>query len=126
MSDEIKTFLSKEPLKQAASTLFAIQRIGRSKEGMNIVSMFPHLESKVERDWSFLHRYHEDALSMIPKKYRTFTKERLLRFGSPMTEDDVQLSRLSISMKRFRFEELTNDTFTLIPIGFRTHFLICI
>ena len=90
MSDEIKTFLSKEPLKQAASTLFAIQRIGRSKEGMNIVSMFPHLESKVERDWSFLHRYHEDALSMIPKKYRTFTKERLLRFGSPMTEDDVQ------------------------------------
>ena len=90
LSDEIKTFLSKEPLKQAASTLFAIQRIGRSKEGMNIVSMFPHLESKVERDWSFLHRYHEDALSMIPKKYRTFTKERLLRFGSPMTEDDVQ------------------------------------
>ena len=27
----------------------------------------------LERDWSFLERYHDEALEMVPKKYRSFT-----------------------------------------------------
>ena len=45
----------------------------------------------LERDWSFLERYHDDALEMVPEKYRHFTRTRLQRYAAPMNKKDVQL-----------------------------------
>ena len=84
MSNEITTFLSKEPLKQAVSTLYSIQRGGRSKEGVDILSTFPHLSPLLEMDFSFLERYLPGSIKLIPEKYRTFTENRLNSFALPM------------------------------------------
>ena len=91
LSDEIRKFLTKEPLKQAASTLYSIQRIGPSLEGSDIKTSFPHLTPMLERDWSFLERYHDEALEMVPKKYRSFTRSRLQRYAAPMNKKDIEL-----------------------------------
>ena len=88
MSNEITTFLSKEPLKQAASTLYSIQKGGHSKEGVHIPSKFPHLSPYLELDFSFLERYHAESLELIPEKYREFTENRLNGFAMPMDEAD--------------------------------------
>ena len=93
MSNEITTFLSKEPLKQAVSTLYSIQRGGRSKEGVDIASTFPHLSSFLELDFSFLERYLPASLELIPKKYREFTEKRLNNFVLPM--DVTEENRLA-------------------------------
>ena len=90
-SDEIKTFLSKEPLKQAASTLYSIQRIGPSKEGTDVSRKFSHLEPLLERDWSFLQRFYDPSMQMIPEKYRDFTRQKLLRYAAPMSDQDMDV-----------------------------------
>ena len=91
LSDEIRKFLTKEPLKQAASTLYSIQRIGPSLEGSDIKTSFPHLEPMLERDWSFLERHHDEALEMVPEKYRSFTRTRLQRYAAPMNKKDIEV-----------------------------------
>ena len=91
MSNEITTFLQKEPLKQAASTLYSIKQGGVSKDGLKVVDEFPHLNRHLDRDWTFLEHYLPGSLEMIPEKYRTFTKNRLSNFALPMTEVDVGL-----------------------------------
>ena len=97
MSNEITTFLSKEPLKQAASTLYSIQKGGHSKEGVHIPSRFPHLSPYLELDFSFLERYHADSLDLIPEKYRQFTEDRLNGFANPMDEaDKKQLTAVNL------------------------------
>jgi len=97
MSNEIKTFLSKEPLKQAASTLYSIQRGGVSKEGVDIRQQFPQLASHLKMDFSFLDRYLGDALNLLPEKYRGFTKSRLDEFALPMDAGEKkQLSGLNL------------------------------
>ena len=97
MSNEIRTFLSKEPLKQAASTLYSIQRGGVSKEGVDIRQQFPQLGPHLEIDFSFLDRYLDDALHLLPRKYREFTKSRLDTFALPMDEGEKkQLSGIDL------------------------------
>ena len=97
MSNEIKTFLSKEPLKQAASTLYSIQRGGVSKEGVDISQQFPQLASHLKMDFSFLDRYLGDALNLLPEKYRGFTKSRLDEFALPMNAGEKkQLSGINL------------------------------
>ena len=97
MSNEIRTFLSKEPLKQAASTLYSIQRGGVSKEGVDIRQQFPQLAPHLEIDFSFLDRYLDDALQLLPEKYRAFTKVRLDTFALPMDEGEKkQLSCIDL------------------------------
>ena len=91
LSDEIKTFLSKEPLKQAASTLYSIQRIGPSREGIDVSGTFSHLGPLLERDWSFLQRFHDPSMDMIPEKYRRFTRQKLLGHAAPMSDQDMEV-----------------------------------
>lgn len=86
MSNEINTFLSKEPLKQAASTIYSIQRGGVSKKGIDIRSKFTHLSRFYDLDLSFLERYHEESLDLLPPKYRDFTESRLKRYALPMSD----------------------------------------
>ena len=93
MSNEITTFLSKEPLKQAVSTLYSIQRGGVSKEGVDIRQQFPQLDSHLNMDFSFLERHLDDALNLLPEKYRAFTKARLDEFALSM--DDGEKNQLS-------------------------------
>lgn len=97
MSNEITTFLSKEPLKQAASTLYSIQKGGHSKEGVDIPSTFPQLSTYLELDFSFLERYLPASLELMPKKYRKFTEDRLNSFALPMNEaEKKQLADINL------------------------------
>ena len=86
---EIETFLSKRPLKQAASTLYSIQKGGISKEGINIKDKIPDLESLLLYDFDFLNRYYQPASDLFPQRYRSFTKKRLARFAKPMSSADM-------------------------------------
>mgnify|MGYP006084512817 CR=1 FL=1 len=84
MSNEINTFLSKEPLKQAASTIYSIQKGGISKKGVDIRTKFTHLSPFFDMDLSFLERYLEDSLELLPPKYRKFTESKLKQYALPM------------------------------------------
>ena len=90
MSNEITTFLSKKPLKQAASTLYSIQKGGHSKEGVDILSTFPQISTYLELDFSFLERYLPASLELMPEKYREFTEDRLNSFALPMNEAEKE------------------------------------
>jgi glycosyltransferase involved in cell wall biosynthesis len=85
MSNEIETFLSKKPLKQAASTLYSIQQNAISSEGINIVKKFPHLKPFLALELDFLLFHHEPAMELIPHKYRKFTEDKLEQYVLPMT-----------------------------------------
>ena len=84
MSNEINTFLSKEPLKQAASTIYSIQKGGISKKGVDIRTKFTHLSPFFDMNLSFLERYLEDSLELLPPKYRKFTESKLKQYALPM------------------------------------------
>ena len=71
---EIKKFLSKRPLKQAASTLYSMQKGSVSKEGINVELLFDDLKPLLEKDLSFLERNYQPALDLVPQRYRAFTK----------------------------------------------------
>ena len=61
MSNEIITFLGKEPIKQAASTLYSIQRGGVSSDGKDIRGEFPQIQSLLDMDFSFLDHHYAPA-----------------------------------------------------------------
>ena len=86
---EIKTFLSKRPLKQAASTLYSIQKGGVSKKGIKISEKFPDLKDLLSYDFDFLNRYYQPASKLLPLRYRNFTTQKLSKFAKPMTPEDV-------------------------------------
>jgi len=89
MSNEIETFLSKTPLKQAASTLYSIQKNETSSEGIIITKKFSHLKPFIALDLSFLQYYHKSAMELIPDKYRKFTEDKLAQFALPMTTSNT-------------------------------------
>ena len=100
MSNEINTFLSKKPLKQAASTLYSIQQNGKSSEGIIIAKEFPHLKPFLALDLEFLQFHHKSAMELIPEKYRKFTEKKLAQFASPMTASNtVKLKKFDIYLE---------------------------
>ena len=64
---EIKKFLSKRPLKQAASALYSMQKGSVSKEGINVELLFDDLKPLLEKDLSFLERNYQPALDLCLK-----------------------------------------------------------
>ena len=58
MSNEINTFLSKKPLKMAASTLYSIQKLNEKNLADEILSEHPHIAELMDRDVSFLEGYY--------------------------------------------------------------------
>jgi len=90
---EIETFLSKRPLKQAASTLFSIQKGGVSKEGVVIAEKFPDIKAWLELDFDFLNRYIASSLELLPPRYRRFTKKRLSENYKKMSKRDLESLR---------------------------------
>ena len=89
MSNEITTFLGKEPIKQAASTLYSIQRGGVSSEGKDIRTEFPQLHSLLKMDFSFLNHHYAPALNLIPERYQEFTRSRLKGYVEKMTSLEI-------------------------------------
>jgi hypothetical protein len=101
MSNEINVFLSKKPLKQAASTLYSIQQNGMSSKGKIIAKEFPHLKPFLDLDLSFLQYYYKSAMELIPDKYRKFTEDKLSQFALPMTVSNiVQLKKFDLYLER--------------------------
>ncbi len=66
MSNEILTFLNKRPLKQAASTLYSIQKNDGFKKMIGAQQEIPDMEELLETELNFLEYHHEPALSLIP------------------------------------------------------------
>ena len=89
LAGEIEIFLSKRPLKQAASTLYSIQKGGVSEKGIKIHERFPDLKDLLSHDFEFLNRYYEPASKLLPRRYHDFTTKRLSKFAKPMTSGDV-------------------------------------
>ena len=85
---EIESFLGKRPLKQAVSTLYSIQRGGKSVEGIEVVERFPDLAPMLEIDLEFLNRHLDSALNLLPSRYLTFTQSRLSSFAEEMDSKD--------------------------------------
>jgi len=88
---EIKKFLSKRPLKQAASTLYSMQKDSVSKEGINVRLLFDDLKPLLEQDLSFLEKNYQPALDLLPQRYRAFTRGILSKFSQPMSNHDIEL-----------------------------------
>ena len=81
ISKEIDTFLKQSKLKMAASTIYSIQKMqSQGRFFQEIMSSYPHLQEIIEEDVQFLEQYYSPALELIPLKYRSYVKSRLLRF----------------------------------------------
>ncbi len=94
---EIETFLQKRPLKQAASTLYAIQKNGISKNGVNVVEKIKDIGHLLEINFEWMERYYLPSLELLPPRYKDFTKKKLDSFCSQMTKRDIrQLQSLSM------------------------------
>ena len=86
---EIETFLQKRPLKQAASTLYAIQKNGISKNGINVVEKIGDIGHLLEINFEWMERYYLPSLELLPPRYKDFTKKKLDSFCSQMSKDDI-------------------------------------
>lgn len=91
LKGEIETFLSKRPLKQAASTLYSMQKGGLSKEGIEVNDLFDDLKPLLEKDLTFLEKHYPPALELIPMRYRNFTIGVLSTFVDAMTKQNINL-----------------------------------
>jgi hypothetical protein len=90
-SNEIDTFLKKRPLKQAASTLYSIQKLTDVASYQEILSRSEDLNTLVEGDYSFLEAHHEGGLKLLPEKYRRYTSNRLSQYSRSMTPEQFEV-----------------------------------
>ena len=86
MSKEISTFLSKKPLKMAASTIFSIQKLQQKGLAEEILLEYEHINQLINLDVSFLEGYYPPAIDLIPEKYRRITESLLFEFAEKMKE----------------------------------------
>ena len=77
MSNEISTFLSKKPLKMAASTIYSIQKLQERGLADEILLDHEHIKELIDMDVSFLEGYYPPSLELIPEKYRKVTENLL-------------------------------------------------
>lgn len=77
MSNEISTFLSKKPLKMAASTIYSIQKLRENGLADEILERYPHIRELIDTDVSFLQGFYPRAVELIPDKYRKVTESLL-------------------------------------------------
>tara|TARA_Y100001954_G_scaffold198707_1_gene216200 strand:+ start:766 stop:4398 length:3633 start_codon:yes stop_codon:yes gene_type:complete len=86
---EIEVFLRKRPLKQAISTLYAIQRLPIPQQEL-IKQQCPDLVELLEEDFSLIERYYTKSLEIIPERYRKQTLEKLNEVSKPMSESECE------------------------------------
>ena len=86
---EIAIFLEKRPLKQAVSTLYAIQRLP-PHQLEEIRNSYPDLKDMLEGDYSFIEKYAPMALNLLPINQKPIIEERLDQVAKPMSEEEVE------------------------------------
>ena len=86
---EIEVFLNKKPLKQAISTLYAIQRLPQAQQNF-IRDRFPGVGELIEGDYSMIERYNPAFLDLIPDAYKGYVREKLDAVAEPMSEAEIQ------------------------------------
>ena len=87
---EISTFLEKRPLKQAVSTLYAIQRLPKTQlEEIRI--RYPDLDDLLKDDYSFIENYLPMSLDLLPTNQRHIIEKRLKEVSLPMNEKQVEM-----------------------------------
>ena len=95
---EIEVFLQKRPLKQAISTLYAIQRLPIPQQEL-IKQQCPDLVELLKEDFSLIERYYPKSLEIIPETYREQTLKKLDEVSKPMSENEC---KALLSMKLFQ------------------------
>ena len=86
---EIEIFLNKKPLKQAISTLYAIQRLPQEQKNL-IRGKFPDLSELMDGDYSMIERYNPMFLDIIPDAYRSYVAKKLNTIAEPMSESEIE------------------------------------
>ncbi len=86
MSNEIETFLSKKPLKMAASTIYSIQKLDEKGLADGILNEYSHIQDLIGIDVSFLEGYYPPATDLIPEKYKKITSDILNEHVKPMKD----------------------------------------
>ena len=86
---EIEVFLQKRPLKQAISTLYAIQRLPIPQQEL-IKQQCPDLVELLKEDFSLIERYYPKSLEIIPERYREQTLKKLDEVSKPMSENECK------------------------------------
>ena len=86
---EIEIFLNKKPLKQAISTLYAIQRLPQEQKNL-IRGKFPDLSELMDGDYSMIERYNPMFLDIIPDAYKTYVVKKLNTIAEPMSESEIE------------------------------------
>ena len=86
---EIEVFLGKKPLKQAISTLYAIQRLPQEQQHF-IRGKFPGVGELMNGDYSMIERYNPAFLDLIPEAYRTYVAKQLNAIAEPMSDLEVE------------------------------------
>lgn len=84
---EIEIFLQKRPLKQAISTLYAIQRLPKDQQD-SIKKKYPDLSLLLDDDYSMIERYFPLFVEIIPAQYRSKILEKIRAFAESMTEEE--------------------------------------
>ena len=93
---EIEIFLNKKPLKQAISTLYAIQRLPQEQQNF-IRRKFSDLSELMDGDYSMIERYNPMFFDIIPEMYRTHIAKKLNTVAEPMSESEID-NLLSIDL----------------------------
>ena len=86
---EISTFLQKRPLKQAVSTLYAIQRLPEHQLE-EIINLHPDLKELLQRDYSFIEKFAPMSLEILPTNQKSIIEERLNQITKPMSEKEIE------------------------------------
>ena len=84
MSNEISTFLTKKPLKMAASTIYSIQKLDKRGLGGEIINNYEHIRELIDMDVSFLEGFYAPATELLPEKYKEITEHLLLGCAKEM------------------------------------------
>ena len=84
---EIEKFLQKRPLKQAISTLYAIQRLPKAQQD-TIKEKYPDLVLLLDDDYSMFERYFPSFVEIIPESYRLEILEKIAAVAEPMTQEE--------------------------------------
>ena len=86
---EIKNFLQKRPLKQAASTIYSIQKGGVSKEGVVIKDEIEDIKHLLNDNYQWMDNHYPPALNLLPPRYLNYTKSKLEKYARPMSAEDI-------------------------------------
>lgn len=86
LSKEVDTFLNKQPLKQAASTIFALQKIVLNNP--SFLSQHSHLNSLLHMDLNWLLQFHPDSDAFVPEMMRPYYLNKLKSHANMMSIEE--------------------------------------